>query len=406
MVFEYSPATEPRSVTALRQSYGLFVDGAHLSGHGDQYRLTEPGTGEPLTEIAPANSDDVDLAVAAAHRASEGSWSSPEGRERVRHLFRLTRLVEDHGRELAVLSTLETGTPVRTSRDLEVASAVSHLFHHAGWADKLAHAVPGNPAPRAHGVVAQVIEDARPLLTLARMAAPALAAGNTVILKPARSTPLSALRFAELCHEAGLPPGVVTVLTGSGQTSELLVAHPQVDHVTFCGNPDGARLIARTAAGHGTSTTVEVAGPQLAVVLDDAPVDEAVEGVLNTILLQARAVPARLLVQESLAEEFAVRLLDRVATLRTGDVLDQNTDVAKGSDELQLPAVETFRTPAEALQRTGRAAGAQVSVWTEKGSTATWLARRLPASVVWLNTTARVEPTAPVGVSRLTEYLR
>ena len=452
----YAPAPESRATARLRESYGMYVDGDFSAG-GEQATLKtiNPATEEVLAEVAVAGEADVDRAVAAARRAYEQVWGPMPGRERAKYLFRIARIVQERARELAVLESLDNGKPIKESRDVDVPLAAAHFFYHAGWADKLAYALPGRPAPRPLGVAGQVIPWNFPLLMAAWKLAPALAAGNTVVLKPAETTPLTALVLAEICQQADLPPGVVNVIPGAGDTGAALVRHRGVDKVAFTGSTEVGKQIQRTLAGTGTRLTLELGGKAANVVFDDAPLDQAVEGIVNGIFFNQGHVccaGSRLLVQESVYEEVLDKLRRRLSTLRLGDPLDKNTDLgainsaeqlarvrelsdlgeAEGaqrwSPACELPdrgfwfpptvftdvsqshriardevfgpvlAVLTFRTPAEAVEKANNTPyGLSAGVWTDKGSRILWMAQRLRAGVVWANTFNRFDPTSPFG---------
>ncbi|MEU8138841.1 aldehyde dehydrogenase family protein [Streptodolium elevatio] len=452
--FEYAPAPESRSAVDIAASYGLFIDGKFSeAADGGVLKTVNPATEEVLAEVAVGGDADVDRAVKAARKAFKG-WSALPGSERAKYLFRIARLVQEHGRELAVLETLDNGKPIRESRDVDIPLVAAHFFHYAGWADKLAYAGHG-PDPKPHGVAGQVIPWNFPLLMLAWKIAPALAAGNTVVLKPAETTPLTALRFAEICVEAGLPAGVVNIVTGAGATGRAVVAHPDVDKIAFTGSTPVGKEIIRTVAGTGKKLTLELGGKAANIVYDDAALDSAVEGIVNGIFFnqgQVCCAGSRLLVQESVADEVLAMLTRRLGTLRLGDPLDKNTDVgainsaaqldrirtlvASGDDEgaerwtapCEIPAkgfwfpptvftgvtqahriareeifgpvlsVLTFRTPAEAVEKANNTPyGLSAGVWTEKGAKALWTAQRLRAGVVWTNTFNRFDPASPFG---------
>ncbi|HKY67693.1 MAG TPA: aldehyde dehydrogenase family protein [Acidimicrobiales bacterium] len=462
--FEYAPAPESTAIVDIQPSYGLFVDGEMVDPvDGSMFKTVNPATEEVLSEVAAAGPRDVDRAVAAARAAYEGTWSQLPGRERGKYLFRLARLVQERARELAVLESIDNGKPIRESRDVDVPLVAAHFFYHAGWADKLDHAGLG-PDPRPLGVAAQVIPWNFPLLMLAWKIAPALATGNTVVLKPAETTPLTALAFADICRQADLPPGVVNIVTGAGETGRLLVEHPGVDKVAFTGSTDVGKAIARSVAGTRKKVTLELGGKAANIVFDDAPLDQAVEGIVNGIFFNQGHVccaGSRLLVQESIADDLLERLKRRLATLRLGDPLDKNTDIgainsqaqldrirelsAAGDDEgaerwsppCDLPdrgwwfpptlftgvtqahriareeifgpvlSVLTFRTPAEALEKANNTPyGLSAGVWTDKGSRILWMAQRLRAGVVWANTFNRFDPTSPFGGYKESGYGR
>jgi aldehyde dehydrogenase (NAD+) len=439
---------------AVAGRYDLFIGGRFRPAHsGRRFPTVNPATEETLAEVAEADETDVDRAVAAAADAFP-SWSALPAGRRARYVYRLSRLIQERARELAVLETLDGGKPIKESRDVDVPLAAAHLFHHAGWADKLEWAFP-NRRPRPLGVAGQVIPWNFPLLMLAWKIAPALATGNTVVLKPAETTPLTALRFAELCQQAELPPGVVNIVTGAGETGAHLVAHPGVRKVAFTGSTEVGKRIQRRLAGTGKRLTLELGGKAANVVFDDAPIDQAVEGIVNGIYFNQGHVccaGSRLLVQESVADLLLDKLRRRLGTLRVGDPLDKNTDVGainsrqqlekirglvaagveEGAElyqpECRLPerglwfpptlftnvaqshriareeifgpvlAVLTFRTPAEAVEKANNTPyGLSAGVWTEKGSRILWMAERMRAGVVWANTYNRFDPAAPFG---------
>ncbi|MDT3400359.1 aldehyde dehydrogenase family protein [Streptomyces sp. B1866] len=452
--FGYAPAPESRAIVDLAPSYGLFIDGEFAEGaRGDLRKTVSPATEEVLAEYTHGTEEDVDRAVRAARRAYPG-WSALPGAERAKYLFRLARILQERSRELAVLESLDNGKPIRESRDVDLPQVAAHFFYYAGWADKLRYAGFGAD-PRPLGVAGQVIPWNFPLLMLAWKVAPALAAGNTVVLKPAETTPLSALFFADVCRQAGLPRGVVNIVTGDGTTGAALVAHPGVDKVAFTGSTEVGKAIARTVAGTRKRLTLELGGKAANIVFDDAPLDQAVEGVVSGIFFNQGHVccaGSRLLVQESVQEELLDALKRRMRTLRVGDPLDKNTDVgainsaeqlariralaeageAEGaqrwSPDCALPSsgywfaptlftgvtqahriareevfgpvlsVLTFRTPEEAVAKANNTPyGLSAGVWTEKGSRILWMASRLRAGVVWSNTFNRFDPASPFG---------
>src|SRR3984957_16827739 len=328
MRLEYGAAPEARSQVTLRGSYGLFIGGAFVPGSA-VFKTVSPATEEVLAEVTHGTTEDVDRAVAAARQAYERVWSLMPGRERARYLLRIARLLRDRAPELAVLESLDSGKPIRQTRDVDLPLATAHFFYHAGWADKLAYAGfgPTGAAPvRPLGVVGQVIGWSSPLLMLAWKIAPALACGNTVVLKPAESTPLTALVFAEICQQADLPPGVVNILTGAGDTGRALVTHPGIDKVAFTGSTEVGKEIARACAkDRRKKLTLELGGKAANIVFEDAPVDQAVEGIVNGIFFNQGHVccaGSRLLVQESVYDQVLASLRQRLATLRLGDPLD------------------------------------------------------------------------------------
>ncbi|MGH9259928.1 MAG: aldehyde dehydrogenase family protein, partial [Acidimicrobiales bacterium] len=427
------------------------------------FKTINPATEEVLADVSAAGPEDVDRAVRAARRAYTRVWSKMSGRDRGKYLFRIARIIQERSRELAVLESIDNGKPIRESRDVDVPLVAAHFFYYAGWADKLEYAVPGR-RPGPLGVAAQVIPWNFPLLMAAWKLAPALAAGNSVVLKPAETTPLTALAFADICRQADLPPGVVNIVTGAGETGRVLVEHPGVDKVAFTGSTEVGRQIARSVAGSRKKLTLELGGKAANVVFDDAPLDQAVEGIVNGIFFNQGHVccaGSRLLVQESVADEVLDRLKRRLGTLRLGDPLDKNTDIGAINSSAQLdkirelsaigeqegaerwsPACDlpdrgywfpptlftgvsqahriareeifgpvlsvlTFRTPAEALEKANNTPyGLSAGVWTDKGSRILWMAQRLRAGVVWANTFNRFDPTSPFGGYKESGYGR
>jgi aldehyde dehydrogenase (NAD+) len=464
MVFEYAPAPESRAVVDIQPAYGLFINGEWTDGPGeDRIKTIDPATEEVLAEITVAGQADVDRAVAAARTAYENVWGPMPGRERAKYLFRIARLIQERSRELAVLESIDNGKPIRESRDVDLPLVAAHFFYYAGWADKLDHARLGRSRtgehsgkdPKSLGVAGQVIPWNFPLLMLAWKIAPALACGNTVVLKPAETTPLTALAFAEICRQAELPPGVVNIVTGAGETGRLLVEHDGIDKVAFTGSTDVGKQIARAVAGTRKKLTLELGGKAANVVFDDAPLDQAVEGIVNGIFFNQGHVccaGSRLLVQESIAEEVLAKLKVRMATLRVGDPLDKNTDIGAINSAEQLERIRTlseigeqegaerwappcelpgrgfwfaptlftgvsqahriardeifgpvlsvltFRTPQEAVDKANNTPyGLSAGVWTDKGSRILWMAQRLRAGVVWANTFNKFDPASPFG---------
>ncbi|HEX8938606.1 MAG TPA: aldehyde dehydrogenase family protein [Candidatus Limnocylindrales bacterium] len=453
--WEYAPAPEARDLARIRDRYGLFIGGREVpAGSGETFTDLEPATTEPLAEIAKGGPEDMDRAVVAARRAFRRSWGSLPGRERAKYLFRIARILQERSREFAVLETIDTGKPIRESRDVDVPLVAAHFWYYAGWADKLDYAFPGRVA-RPLGVAAQIIPWNFPLLMLAWKVAPALAAGNTVVLKPASSTPLSALLFAEVCRQADLPAGVVNIVTGPGEAGLALVRHPDVDKVAFTGSTEVGKRIQRAVAGSDKALTLELGGKAANIVFDDAPLDQAIEGIVNGIFFNQGEVccaGSRLLVQESVHDGLVERLRERLATLRVGDPLDKNTDVGAINNRAQLDKIEelveagvaegaelwqpacqlpergwffrptlftgvaqshriareeifgpvlsilTFRTPDEAVEKANNTEyGLSAGVWTDKGSRILAMTKRLKAGVVWANTFNRFDPTSPFG---------
>ncbi|GAA1748524.1 aldehyde dehydrogenase family protein [Nostocoides vanveenii] len=461
--FEYAPAPESRAVVDIKSSYGLFINGKFLEATGTPFKTINPATEEVLADIAEASEADVDAAVKAARAAYTRVWSTMSGTDRGKYLFRIARLLQERSREFAVLETLDNGKPIRESRDVDVPIAAAHFFYHAGWADKLAYAGLAAGA-RPHGVVGQVIPWNFPLLMLAWKIAPALATGNTVVLKPAETTPLTALLFAELCQQADLPPGVVNIVTGAGATGQAIVDHPGIDKIAFTGSTGVGKMIARSIAGTRKKATLELGGKAANIIFDDAPVDQAIEGIVNGIFFnqgQVCCAGSRLLVQESIADEVERKLKARLATLRVGDPMDKNTDVGAINSRRQLDriaelsaageaegatrwdngcplpkngfwfrptvftgvtqthriaqeeifgpvlSVLTFRTPGEAVAKANNTPyGLSAGIWTEKGSRILWMADQLRAGVVWANTFNKFDPASPFGGYKESGYGR
>jgi aldehyde dehydrogenase (NAD+) len=451
----YATAPESRDIVTIAAEYGLFVAGEFRpAADGGTFETINPATEEPLAAVAAAGPADVEAAVRAARDAFDQVWGPMPGAERAKYLYRIARILQERSREFAVLESLDNGKPIKESRDVDIPLAAAHFFYYAGWADKLEHAGLG-AAPRPLGVAGQVIPWNFPLLMAAWKLAPALAAGNTCVLKPAETTPLTALLLAEVCQQAGLPPGVVNVLTGAGETGAAVVTHPGVDKVAFTGSTEVGKAISEAVAGTGRKLTLELGGKAANVVFDDAPVDQAIEGIVNGIFFNQGHVccaGSRLLVQESVADIVLDRLRSRLTTLRLGDPLDKNTDVgainsrqqldkitelaaageAEGAERWSPPcelpshgfwfaptiftgvsqsqriateeifgpvlSVLTFRTPQEAVVKANNTPyGLSAGVWTEKGSRLLWMAQRLRAGVVWGNTYNRFDPASPFG---------
>ncbi|MBB5806014.1 aldehyde dehydrogenase (NAD+) [Saccharothrix ecbatanensis] len=453
-MWEYAPAPESRDIANLKPNYRMFVDGEFVEGAGEPLKTVNPGTEEVLAEVSTAAPADVDKAVKAARRAYDRVWGKMPGSERAKYIFRIARLIQERGRELAVLESLDNGKPIKESRDVDVPTAAAHFFYHAGWADKLGYAGYG-PDPKPLGVAGQVIPWNFPLLMAAWKIAPALACGNTVVLKPAETTPLTALVLAEIIQQADLPPGVVNILPGAGDVGAAVTSHPDIDKVAFTGSTEVGKLIQRQLAGTGRKLTLELGGKAANIVFDDAPLDQAVEGIVNGIFFNQGHVccaGSRLLVQESVAEELLEKLRVRISTLRVGDPLDKNTDVGAINSREQLTKIQqlvetgdaegaerwtsacplpdkgfyfaptvfsnvsqamriareeifgpvlsvlTFRTPDEAVAKANNTPyGLSAGIWTEKGSRILWAAQKMRAGVVWANTFNRFDPTAPFG---------
>ena len=453
--WDYAPAPEATDIVSIAPSYDLFIGGKFVPpARGGHFATLNPATEQPLAEVAQATEQDVDRAVGAARDAYQGTWGGMPAQERAKYLYRVARVLQERSREFAVLESLDNGKPIKESRDVDIPLAAAHFFYYAGWADKLEHAGFG-PDPRPLGVAGQVIPWNFPLLMAAWKLAPALAAGNTCVLKPAETTPLTALLLAEVIQQAGLPPGTVNILTGDGATGQALVAHPGVNKIAFTGSTEVGKEIQRAVAGTGKKLTLELGGKAANVVFDDAPLDQAVEGIVNGIFFNQGHVccaGSRLLVQESVADTVLDRLKRRLGTLRLGDPLDKNTDIGAINSRQQLDkitelsaageqegaerwtlacpipdrgywfpptvfsgvsqahriaqeeifgpvlSVLTFRTPEEAVAKANNTPyGLSAGIWTEKGSRIFWMAQRLRAGVVWANTYNRFDPASPFG---------
>jgi aldehyde dehydrogenase (NAD+) len=454
-VWEYADAPESTEIVHLQDRYGLFVGGDFVEPKsGRWFETIDPATEETLAEVAEAAAEDVDLAVAAARSALDTTWRALPGGERAKYLYRIARQLQERAREFAVLETMNGGKPIKESRDVDLPLAAAHFFYYAGWADKLEYAFP-NRRPRPLGVAGQVIPWNFPLLMAAWKLAPALATGNTVVLKPAETTPLTALLLGEVIRDAELPPGVVNIVTGAGETGANVVTHPDVNKVAFTGSTEVGKIIRRATAGSGKRLTLELGGKAANIVFEDAPLDQAVEGVINGIFFNQGHVccaGSRLLVQESVFEPLLDKLKDRLQTMRVGNPLDKNTDVGAINSRQQLEKIEelvaagveegadlyqaecvlpergfwfrptlftnvsqshriareeifgpvlsilTFRTPAEAVEKANNTPyGLSAGIWTEKGSRILWMAERMRAGVVWANTFNRFDPTSPFG---------
>jgi len=449
----YAPAPESRDIVQLRERYGHFIGGEWIEPV-ETYQTISPATEEPLALIGEGTEEEVDAAVAAARDAFANGWSALPGSERAKYLFRIARILQERSREFAVLESLNGGKPIKESRDVDLPLAAAHFFYYAGWADKLEYAFP-NRAPKPVGVAGQIIPWNFPLLMLAWKIAPALACGNTVVLKPAETTPLTALLFCDVLRQAELPPGVVNIVTGDGRTGAAIVDHPGVDKIAFTGSTEVGKAIQRRLAGTGKKLTLELGGKAANIVFDDSALDQAVEGIVNGIYFNQGHVccaGSRLFAQESIYEPLVDKLKRRLETLRVGDPLDKNTDVGAINSKLQrerivelveagkdegaeiyqppcrLPekgywfvptvftnvaqsyriaqeeifgpvlSVLTFRTPEEAVEKANNTPyGLSAGVWTEKGSRILWMAQRLRAGVVWANTFNRFDPTSPFG---------
>jgi aldehyde dehydrogenase (NAD+) len=451
----YDPAPESPSVAHLRPSYGLFLEGEFTDPESHaSFETLNPATEAPLARVAQASLEDVGRAVASSRHAYEKVWSKTTGAQRAKYLYRIARLIQERARELAVVETLDNGKAIRESRDIDIPLAAAHFFYYAGWADKLDYAGFG-PRPKPLGVAGQIIPWNFPLLMAAWKLAPALATGNTCVLKPAETTPLSALVLAEILQQAELPPGVVNIVTGDGSVGAALVDHPDVDKIAFTGSTEVGRYIQQRIAVSHKHLTLELGGKGANIVFEDAPIDEMIEGIIDGIFFNQGHVccaGSRLLVQESIADEVLRRLVRRVDQLRVGDPMDKNTDVGAINSAAQLARIEeltqygetegatrytsscvlpdkgywfaptifadvsqshriareeifgpvlsvlTFRTPEEAVAKANNTNyGLACGVWSEKGSRTLWVAERLRAGVIWANTYNRFDPTSPFG---------
>src|SRR2546422_6722971 len=340
--WDYAPAPESRDIVRIKDRYGLVIGGREVeASDGEVFTTVNPASEEPLAEIARGTAEDMDRAVRAARAAFRRRWGSLPGSERAKYLFRIARILQERSREFAVLETMDSGKPIKESRDVDVPLAAAHFWYYAGWADKLDYAFPGRTA-RPLGVAGQIIPWNFPLLMLAWKIAPALAAGNTVVLKPASTTPLTALLFADVCRPANLPPGVVNIVPGPGEIGMHLVTHPDIDKVAFTGSTEIGKKIARGVAGTDKGLTLELGGKAANIVFDDAPLDQAVEGIVNGIYFNQGEVccaGSRLLAQESIVEPLIAKLKDRLSTIRVGDPLDKNTDVGAINSKNQLEKI-------------------------------------------------------------------
>ncbi|HTZ56300.1 MAG TPA: aldehyde dehydrogenase family protein [Candidatus Acidoferrum sp.] len=454
-IFDYAPA--PESVRPqIRDDYGLFIDGRWSPpASGAYFETVNPATETTLARIAYANDADVDRAVRAARKAYDKYWRKLKPADRAKYIYRIARAITERSRELAVLETMDGGKPIKESRDFDIPASAAHFFYNAGWADKLEWIMRAGREPQSLGVCGQIVPWNFPLLMAAWKLAPALACGNTVVLKPAETTPLTALALAQIIEEADLPPGVVNVVTGDGTTGAALVEHPDVDKIAFTGSTEVGKMIARRLGGSDKRLTLELGGKAAHIVFADAPMDQAIEGVVNGIYFNQGHVccaGSRLLVEERVHDEIVVRLTERLQTLRLGDPLDKNTDIGAINSRAQLEKIEelvrsgveqgatlvqqqcdlpsrgfffpasffsnvhqshriareeifgpvlsilTFRTPDEAVEKANNTPyGLSAGVWTEKGSKNMWVAQRLRAGVVWCNTFNQFDPSSPFG---------
>jgi aldehyde dehydrogenase (NAD+) len=461
---KFAPAPESKSAAKINPKYDLFINGKFEKPNSKKYFATiNPATEEKLSEVADANASDVDKAVKAARNACDKTWKKMPGKERAKYIYRIARMIQERAREFAVIETLDGGKPIRESRDFDVPTAANHFFYYAGWADKLEYAFPNRNA-QPLGVAAQIIPWNFPLLMAAWKIAPALATGNTVVLKPAENTPLTALKLAEIIQEADLPPGVVNIITGAGATGAAMVNHAGVDKIAFTGSTDVGKIIQRAIAGTGKKATLELGGKAANIIFDDAPIDQAVEGVVNGIFFNQGHVccaGSRLYVQESVYKEVVRKLKDRLETMIVGDPLDKNTDIgainskeqlsiihkylkigqAEGAEMYQpsgnIPSkgffcrptiftnvaqsnriaqeeifgpvltIQSFRTDDEVIEKANNTPyGLSAGVWTDKGSKIFNLTTKLRAGVVWANTFNQFDPTSPFGGYKESGYGR
>ncbi len=453
--WNYAPAPEANDYIQLKKRYPLYINGEFVAPHSGKYFASiNPATEKKLAEIAEADAHDVDQAVKAARTAYSKVWSKMPGRERGKYLYRIARLIQERSRELAIMETMDGGKTIKESRDVDLPLVAAHFFYYAGWADKLQYAFPGR-TPQPLGVAGQIIPWNFPLLMAAWKLAPALAAGNTCVLKPAETTSITALHLAEIFAEAGLPDGVVNIVTGAGATGKALVEHDDVNKIAFTGSTQVGKLLTQAVAGTKKKLTLELGGKAANIIFDDAPLDQAVEGIISGIYFNQGHVccaGSRLLVQEGVFPQVIRKLRDRIATLRVGDPLDKNTDIGAINSRMQLEKIEelvesglkqgaelvqprcrlpekgywyppsfftgvtashriaqeeifgpvlsvmTFRTPEEALERANNTPyGLSAGVWTDKGSKIFKIVNKLRAGVVWANTYNKFDPTSPFG---------
>ena len=453
--WKYAPSPESQDHIRLEEKYDLFIDGKFTPpSSGKYFETINPANEKKLAMVADANETDVNKAVSAARNSYDKYWSKLPAKERGKYIYRIARIMQERARELAVIETMDGGKAIRESRDIDVPLAASHFFYYAGWADKVKYAVPGANA-KALGVAGQIIPWNFPLLMAAWKIAPALAAGNTVVLKPAETTPLTALKLAEIIRDADLPPGVVNIITGAGATGAALVNHPDVNKIAFTGSTGVGKMIQKSIAGTNKKYTLELGGKAANIIFEDAPIDQAVEGIINGIFFNQGHVccaGSRLFIQESIAAKVIRKLKDRMETLIVGDPLDKNTDVGAINSKMQsekiknylkigvneggemhqssctLPskgfwckptiftnvsqssrivqeeifgpvlAIQTFRTIEEVIEKANNIPyGLSAGVWTDKGSKIFKVTGALRAGVVWANTYNKFDPTSPFG---------
>lgn len=452
---EYAPAPESKSSATIKPQYDLFINGKFEKPSSKKYFDTiNPATEEKLSAVAEANANDVDKAVKAARTAYDKTWSKMAAKERAKYIYRIARMIQERAREFSVIETLDGGKPIRESRDVDVPLVANHFFYYAGWADKLQYAFPGKTV-KPLGVAGQIIPWNFPLLMAAWKIAPALATGNTVVLKPAETTPLTALKLAEIIQESDLPPGVVNILTGAGETGAAIVNHPGINKIAFTGSTNVGKIIQKAVAGTDKKVTLELGGKAANIIFDDAPLDQAVEGIINGIFFNQGHVccaGSRLFVQESVYDTVLQKLKDRLATLIVGDPMDKNTDIGAINSKEQLETItkylkigekegldmyqaecsipkkgffirptlftnvaqssrlaqeeifgpvltiQTFRTDDEVIEKANNTPfGLSAGVWTDKGSKIFNLTTKLRAGVIWANTYNKFDPTSPFG---------
>jgi aldehyde dehydrogenase (NAD+) len=463
-LWNYAPAPESKSIASIKERYELFINGEFVKPSSKKYFKTiNPANEEVLSEVADANAADVDKAVKAARTAYDKVWKKMPGKERAKYIYRIARMMQERAREFAVIETLDGGKPIRESRDFDVPTAANHFFYYAGWADKLEYAFPNRQA-QPLGVAGQIIPWNFPLLMAAWKIAPALATGNTVVLKPAETTPLTALKLAEIIQEADLPPGVVNIISGAGATGAALVNHPGIDKIAFTGSTDVGKIIQRAIAGTHKKATLELGGKAANIIFEDAPLDQAVEGVINGIFFNQGHVccaGSRLYVQESVYKTVLCKLKDRIETLIVGDPMDKNTDIGAINSKQQLETIhkyikigvqegaemhqsscalpgkgffcrptlftnvaqssriaqeeifgpvltiQTFRTEDEVIEKANNTPyGLSAGVWTDKGSKIFNMTTKMRAGVVWANTFNKFDPTSPFGGYKESGYGR
>jgi aldehyde dehydrogenase (NAD+) len=453
--WSYAPAPESKSAATIKPQYDLFINGEWQKPLSNKYFATiNPATEEKISEVADASAADVDKAVKSARNAYEKVWRKMPAKEKAKYVFRIARIIQERARELAIIESLDGGKPIRESRDFDVPTAANHFFYYAGWADKLEYAFPNRHAEPL-GVAGQIIPWNFPLLMAAWKIAPAIATGNTVVLKPAETTPLTALKLAEIIEESGLPPGVVNIITGAGETGAAIVNHSDINKIAFTGSTDVGKIIQRAIAGTDKKVTLELGGKAANIIFEDAPIDQAVEGVINGIYFNQGHVccaGSRLYVQESVAKEVIRKLKDRIESLIVGDPMDKNTDIGAINSRSQLETIHkylkigkqegaemyesscslpgkgfwcrptlftnvaqssriaqeeifgpvlsvlTFRTDDEVIEKANNSPyGLSAGVWTDKGSKIFNMTRRMRAGVIWANTFNKFDPSSPFG---------